>query len=70
MPKKVGAKNTAGVTELAGKIEQAVYDYVYDNFRPSEAEDPSWEVRSLAEYVANALRDRGYRPKHEIVYVE
>ena len=64
----VDAGETAGGTELADRIEQAVYDYVYDNFGPSEAESPSWGIRGLAEYTANALRDSGYRPKHEIVY--
>lgn len=56
------------MAELAGKIEQAVYDYVYDNFGRAEAEEPSWEIRGLSEYIAKALRDSGYSPKHEIEY--
>ena len=53
---------------LAARIEQAAFDYVYDTFGRSEAEDPSWSIRALAAYLADALTAGDYEPKHKIHY--
>lgn len=49
---------------LKNILEQAIYDYVYEQFGPSEADDPSWGIRGLAEYLAEAVRDNSYTGKH------
>src|ERR1700751_2697886 len=34
--------------ELVTPLEWAIYDYVVENFGESEANDPSWDIGSLA----------------------
>jgi hypothetical protein len=71
MPGKTDkARKAAARRRLAKKIEQIIFDYVYDSFGPSEAEDPSWYIPELAEYVANALSAQRYKPIHKIAYEE
>lgn len=52
--------------ELEATLEQAIYDYVYEQFGASEADDPSWGIRGLAEYLAEAVRDKHYTGKHKM----
>lgn len=33
------------------KTEAIIYDWVVDNFGESEAEDPSWNIRALAQHI-------------------
>lgn len=33
------------------KTEAIIYDWVVDHFGESEAEDPSWNIRLLAQYI-------------------
>lgn len=69
MPGKTDkARKAAAKRRLAKKIEQIIFDYVYDSFGPSEAEDPSWYIPELAEQVANALSAPRYVAKHEMQY--
>lgn len=48
-------------------IEQAIYDWVYDEFGQSEAEMPSWNIRALASYLARAIYE-GHAAQHDIYY--
>lgn len=68
--KKAKAKRRPQTKKLAAKLEQIIYDYVYEQFGRSEAEEPSWYIPTLAEHIATALSLRAYKPIHEIVYEE
>lgn len=50
--------------ELATKIRNIIYDYVYESFGTSEANNPSWYIPILAEEIANKLLDKNYKPAH------
>ena len=67
MPSKT-KKDAAAKRRLVGKIEQIIYDYVFDNFGRTEAEDPSWYTPDLAKYVADALSATRYVGKHPVKY--
>jgi len=56
------------LTDLKRRVEQATYDWVYDNFGRSEAEDPSWYIPGLALYVAESVLAKDYPAKHRICY--
>lgn len=51
--------------ELQTKVRDIIYDYVYENFGISEANNPSWYIPSLAEEIADRLLDKTYTPKHQ-----
>lgn len=57
---------------IGAVLEQAMYDYVYENFGSSEAESPSWNIESLATHLADVMHDeitgKAYKQKHEIKY--
>lgn len=67
MPSKT-PNDKAAKRRLAKKVEQAIYDYVFDNFGRIEAEYPSWHTPGLAKYVANALSSPEYAGKHQVKY--
>lgn len=51
--------------KLQTKIRDIIYDYVYENFGESEANDPSWYIPTLAEEIADRLLDGdNYTPQH------
>ena len=51
--------------ELQTKIRNIIYDYVYETFGASEANNPSWYIPSLAEEIADRLLDGdNYTPVH------
>lgn len=43
------------------KIKQLIYKWVKDNYGESEAQDPSWDIRSLAKYIEKNINksDKG-----------
>lgn len=49
---------------LQTKIRDIIYDYIYESFGASEANDPSWYIPSLAEEIADRLLDGNYTPQH------
>lgn len=51
----------------AKTVEHIIYDWVRDNFGDSEAQDPSWNIRELAEAVARGMNG-GYKPKYKVTY--
>lgn len=67
MPSKT-TNDKAAKRRLAKKVEQAIYDYVFDNFGKTEAECPSWHIPGLAKYVADALSTPRYVGKHPVKY--
>lgn len=46
------------------KIRDIIYDYVYESYGASEANNPSWYIPTLAEEIANKLLDGNYTPQH------
>lgn len=50
--------------ELQTKVRDIIYDYVFETFGRSEADDPSWYIPTLAEEIADKLLDGNYKPKH------
>ena len=51
--------------ELQTKIRDIIYDYIYESFGASEANDPSWYIPLLAEEIADKLLDGdNYTPQH------
>ena len=50
--------------KLQTKIRDIIYDYVYECFGESEANDPSWYIPTLAEEIADKLLDKNYKPVH------
>jgi hypothetical protein len=67
MPSKT-TKDGAARRRLVKKIEQIIYDYVFDSFGRTEAEDPSWYTPDLAKYVADALSAPRYVGKYPVKY--
>ena len=47
--------------KLEKTIRDIIYTWVIDNFDESEANDPSWNVELLAEYIANQLTNGGLK---------
>lgn len=45
---------------IEAMLERIIYKWVADNFGESEADDPSWDIKSLAQEIA--------RHKHEIYH--
>jgi hypothetical protein len=41
---------------MTDKIEQAIYDFVANNYGESEADEPSWDIASLAGVVADQAK--------------
>lgn len=56
--------------KLITKVRDAIYDYVYENFGESEASNPSWYIPAVAEYVADKLLDKNYKPEHQYYNVD
>lgn len=50
--------------ELTTKVRDIIYDYIYESFGESEANNPSWYIPSLSEEIANKLLDGNYKPVH------
>ena len=50
--------------ELTTKVRDIIYDYIYESFGESEANNPSWYIPTLAEYIVNNFLDKDYNPKH------
>lgn len=62
------AIDSVNPAELADRLEQIIYDYVYENFGEYEASEPSWDIPDLAGHVAEMLFTDNYQPIHEIQY--
>lgn len=56
--------NLKDKVELQTKIRDIIYDYVYESFGKSEANNPSWYIPSLSEEIADKLLDGNYTPQH------
>lgn len=56
------------IPEKVSKLEAIIYDWVYENFDHSEAEDPSWNISMLAEEIEEKLNTK-YKQKHTVAYV-
>ena len=50
--------------ELTTKVRDIIYDYIYESFGESEANNPSWYIPTLAEEIADKLLDKNYKPVH------
>lgn len=50
--------------ELTTKVRDVIYDYIYEAFGESEANDPSWYIPTLASVIADKLLDKNYKPEH------
>ena len=59
---------TMEIPEKVSKLEAIIYDWVYENFDHSEAEDPSWNISMLAEDIEEQL-NKPYKQKHTVAYV-
>ena len=53
---------TKDKVKLQTKIRDVIYDYVYECFGESEANDPAWYIPTLAEEIADKLLDKNYKP--------
>lgn len=40
-------------------IEELIYEWVRENFGQSEADDPSWNIEELANYLEENLKLKG-----------
>ncbi len=56
------------IPEKVSKLEAIIYDWVYEHFDHSEAEDPSWNISMLAEEIEEKL-NKPYKQKHTVAYV-
>lgn len=56
--------------ELVTKIRDVIYDYIYDEFGQSEADNPSWYIPSLAERIVDKLLDENYKPEHQYYNID
>ena len=50
--------------ELTTKVRDIIYDYIYESFGESEANNPSWYIPTLAEEIADKLLDKNYKTVH------
>ena len=50
--------------KLTTKIRDIIYDYIYEHFGESEANEPSWYIPTLAEEIADKINDKNYKPLH------
>lgn len=50
--------------ELTTKVRDVIYDYVYESFGESEANNPSWYIPTLATVIVDKLLDKNYKPVH------
>ena len=42
--------------EHVSPLEWAIYDYVFNNFGESEANDPSWDIGALANHLEKEIK--------------
>lgn len=50
--------------ELTTKVRDIIYDYIYESFGESEANNPSWYIPTLATVIVDKLLDKNYKPEH------
>ena len=50
--------------ELTTKVRDIIYDYIYESFGESEANNPSWYIPTLATVIVDKLLDKNYKPVH------
>lgn len=51
--------------EMIVKIRDIIYNYIYEQFGSSEANDPSWYIPTLAEEIVDRLYDENWKPQYE-----
>lgn len=51
--------------EMTIKVRDIIYNYVYEHFGSSEANDPSWYIPKLAEEIVDRLHDENWKPQFE-----
>lgn len=56
--------------ELQNNIRDIIYDYIYEEFGESEANNPSWYIPALAEEIADRLIEKDYEPKHSYYNID
>ena len=49
------------------KLHAIIYDYVCDGFGQNEAENPTWDIYSLAKHIHKTL-GKPYKQKHRVGY--
>lgn len=56
--------------ELTTKVRDVIYDYIYEAFGESEANNPSWYIPTLAAVIVDKLLDKNYKPEHTYYNVD
>lgn len=56
--------------ELTTKVRDIIYDYIYELFGESEANNPSWYIPTLATVIVDKLLDKNYKPEHTYYNVD
>ena len=55
------------IPEKVSKVEAIIYDWVATNYGPAEAQEGSWNINQLAEYVEQNI-DTDYKQKYTVQY--
>ena len=58
------------VPENVTPVEAMIYDWVTDHYGSSEAENGSWNIAVLAEYINKQLGAKKYSQKYTVKYLE
>jgi hypothetical protein len=60
------------IPKTVSVLEAIIYDYVVEHFGESEAQNPSWDITSLAAWIQNYQEemnnDKAYEQLHTVAY--
>ncbi len=59
------------IPKTVSVLEAIIYDYVVEHFGESEAQNPSWDITSLAAWIQNyqeEMNNKAYEQLHTVAY--